>query len=281
MSFWQSNPLALPQLLAAISAGIASWFAWRRRKDTSSGIWVLGMLVAAMWWSVMGALGILAATLPAKMIFSQIGYIGIVLTPLFFWRYAYSYSFESNDPPLWLHRSLELVAGITLLLVFTNPRHGLVWSDLHLLHIDGYSYVIYERGFWYWINVAFGYGLMVSSTVMLIRHAWISTGTFRHQSQVMLLAAACPWLFSIADTLQIGPFFYVDSTPVGFVVTGILLGWNMLRRGLMDVEPVATRTLFERMTDPVFVVDKRDHLVLANPAALARFGLPLHHVGQP
>lgn len=281
MPVWQANPIAIPHLIAALIAGAASWYLWGKREETPGAKWIIGVLLLSSWWAFTGALEICAPTLRTKILLSQLSYLGVVFAPFCFWNFVYTHTNEGSRPNPLVNKTLLSLGLTTLIITFTNDWHSVLWRDVQGIQRGEFFYALYLRGPWFWVNTSFCYGLMFCSTVILIFNAFSSTGIFRLQSWLLLLASLCPWAVSIAYILRIGPLSYLDNTPVGFVGAGLLLVWSANRFALVDATPFATRTLFERMTDPVLVLDLKGRLVQANPAALARLGLPLQHVGQP
>ncbi len=278
---WQLTPLALPQALAAVLSFVSMGLVWRRRTE-SVAAWDMGlMLLCAGWWALCGTLEFSSTTVEAKILFSQFAYIGILGAPWALFRFAMSYTESHAVVPRWVEPLLGLVAAAVLVAVFTNGMHGLIWADIRPVERYGYAFAWYERGPFFWLNILYCYGLMLSSCMLLLRHAIFAEGLYRFQSLITILAVICPWGTSIAYLLRIGPVPELDNTPVGFAFGSVLMSWNVLQWKLLDVSPVAAHTLFANMSDPVLVADTKDRLVNANAVALHRFHLSQSSLGRP
>jgi PAS domain-containing protein len=59
----------------------------------------------------------------------------------------------------------------------------------------------------------------------------------------------------------------MDITPVGFIVTGVILAWGISRGRLFDLVPVARDILIESMGDCLLVLDDQNRVIDINPAA--------------
>ena len=269
---WQSTPHAWLPLLAAIAAGATAFQVWPHRSRPGA-VWLLLMLIAAAWWSALTVLEYCALPLAAKVLWSQISYLGIELAPLAAWRFTYSYTRGGANPPQPWRGLVDAWAVFIVLAAFTNAWHRMLWPATGLIAVDGYVHGWYARGPLFWANVVYCYGAMALSAAMFLRYALAHTGVLRRQGLVLFLAILMPWLTSALYLLRLGAWGRMDHTPVGFAVSGLLVAWGLWRLKLLRVLPVAAQTLFDHMVDPVLVLDHRGCLVLANPAAQAQFGL--------
>ena len=277
---FQPTPLAIPQVIAVlVSAGFALRV-WSQRHGTSGARELVLTQVFNIIWASMGALEFCASTIPAKILCSQLSYIGVVGAPWAGFRFAWVYTGMPRPLPRWFHAVTLSWGGLILVLVFTNEYHHLVWSDVVPVEIRGDFFARYDRGPGFWLNITLGYGLTLASCALFLRHAIDLGGIYRGQSLITVLAIACPWLTSLAYLLRIGPLPEIDNTPVGFAFGNALFTWNLMRWRFLDLAPVATRTLFERMSEPVLVIDSRRRLSQANRAATETFQLP-ERVGRP
>jgi diguanylate cyclase (GGDEF)-like protein len=59
----------------------------------------------------------------------------------------------------------------------------------------------------------------------------------------------------------------IDTTPLGFLVSGLLIGYAVFRMGVLRLVPVARDHVVETMSDGVFVLDPAGVVLDLNPAA--------------
>lgn len=250
-------------------------------REVVAARWLLAVLVGAVLWSAAGALEFSAATMAGKIFWSQVSYLGIVCGPVALFHFAYAHTHDQNAPPRALSVLTAAIGATILLSAATNSLHHLLWPEIVAVERDGLLFARYERGPFFWATVAYCYGFMFASSVMLAAHTLSLGNVFRQQSLVIILATLAPWITSLAYVLRVGPRPELDHTPVGFAVTGLLLSWAIARFRLLELIPVAANTLFLRLPDPVLVIDPVGRLVRANEAALRRFGPLAAREGRP
>jgi N-terminal 7TM region of histidine kinase len=77
---------------------------------------------------------------------------------------------------------------------------------------------------------------------------------------VILVGVLAPWLANAVYLLGLGPLPNLDLTPFAFSLTGLALGWGLLRLRLLDafvgLIPTARDAVVERMRDGVVVLDR-------------------------
>jgi hypothetical protein len=102
--------------------------AWRRRPAPGAAIFAVMMLAVADW-TIGYALELGSANLPLILFWARLEYIGIIAGPVAAMLLALAYTGRTR----WLTRrriaTLAIIPAITLLLVWTNDLHGLIWSE--------------------------------------------------------------------------------------------------------------------------------------------------------
>ncbi len=269
---WQFNLLTVPIIISAIIAISLTVYAWRLR---AAGYWVRPFVLLALAlaiWSVGYAIELVVLDLSAKIFWIKIQYLGIVTTPVAWFLFATQYSGRQA----WRERrfilSLFIIPVITLLLVFTNEAHHLIWTQFALVDSDFMPVVDVDYGTWFWIHSAYSYVLMVLGTIILLRklrrfptiHGW--------QIGIMLLAPVVPLLGNGIYLSGLGPIPQLDLTPPSFIVSGIIFAWGIFRLHLFKIGPVARRTVVENMRDGMIVLNLENQIMDVNSAAIKLIG---------
>ena len=278
---FQLTALVVPQAVATVLCLLAAGFVGSMRRESNAAYWLLIVLCGATLWSFAGALEFSAVTLEGKRFWTQVSYIGIITGPVALFHFSYAFTHGGALPPRFATYSVILFGLLVLASACTNSWHHWHWPEIKLIEREGFVFAHYGRGPMFWATVAYCYGFMFASSVMLAAHTLSLGSIFKQQAWVIIIATLAPWLTSIAYVLRLGPRPELDHTPVGFAVTGVLLSWAVVRMRLFELVPVAADTLFRYIPDPVLVIDPAGRLVRTNVAASQRFTSIQHHIGHP
>ncbi|MGD1994576.1 MAG: histidine kinase N-terminal 7TM domain-containing protein, partial [Anaerolineae bacterium] len=277
---WQYTPLVFPLIItAAISAGLA-FYSWRRRPAVGTVSFTLLMLAVAEWSLVYG-LRLGSTDLPTKLLWAKVRYLGIVVVPTAWLAFVLQYTGREK----WLTaRNVAILAiepVVTLLLVWTNDTHHLIWTDVRLQSSG--SLVVWNaaHGTGFWVHAVYTYLLFLFSTFLLVQALLRSPRLYRAQVGALLIGALVPLVGDVLSTYDLISF-PLDLTPFAFTVTGLTIAWGILRFGLFDIVPVARSAVVDSMGGGVIVLDAHNRVVDINPAAQKIIGRPASEVvGQP
>ena len=281
MMHWQYNPYVLPLVItAAISAALAL-SAWRRRPAAGATSFVWLMLAVAEW-SLGYALELGTADLPTALFWARVEYLGMVMVPATLLVFVLQYTGREK----WLtRRNLALLAIeplVTLLLVWTNEAHGLIYSHIEPYTNGSLSMLDETFGAWAWVDVAYSYLLILLGTLLLIQALIRSPRLYRRQVGTLLIGAFAPWAAEALSISGLSPFPHLDLTPFAFTLTGLAMAWGLLRFRFLDIVPVARDAVIEGMGDGVIVLDVQNRIVDLNPAAQRIIGRAASEaIGQP
>jgi PAS domain S-box-containing protein/putative nucleotidyltransferase with HDIG domain len=281
MTHWQYNPYVLPLLVAAVISAALALFVWRRRLAPGATALTL-LMVAVAEWALGYALELGSADLSSQVFWAKVQYLGIVIVPVTWLALVLQYTKRER----WLTpRNLALLTTvplITLLLVWTNDVHGLIWSNISLDASGSFLVLDLTHGVGFWVHTAYSYLLLLLGTVMLIVALLRSPHLYRGQAGALLLGALAPWVGNALYISGLSPFPHLDLTPLAFTLTGLAAAWGLFRFRLLDIVPVARDAVIEGMSDGVIVVDMQNRIVDLNPAAQRIIGRSAAEaIGQP
>ncbi len=255
--------------LFLLGAFIGIWLAVlvaRRQAVPGKSVFFWLSLDAAVW-SLFCAFELMAVSAEAKILWGKFEYIGVTTVPVLWYMFALDYTHLRSWVNFRGRNLIWLVPVVTLLLAFTNERHGLLWSEIQPISSEPGANLIYGRGGWFWVNAAFCYLLVVAGSLRLLWQAARSTSIYRRQGYALLVSAAIPLASNLIYLTGNSPIQGVDITPIGFSVAGVILAWGLFRYQLFDLVPVARYTLVENMMDGVLVLDANQRVIDANPSA--------------
>jgi two-component system cell cycle sensor histidine kinase/response regulator CckA len=274
-------PYTWALFLAAAALAALAFFAWRRQPAPGARAFTLLML-AASEWSLGYALELGGTTLPAKVFWADIQYLGIVVVPgawlVFVLRYVGAEEWLSR-------RNLALLAiepVVMLALVCTNAAHGLVRSNVRLDSSGPFPALDYAYGAVFWINAAYSYALLLVGTLLLLRVLFQPPRLYHTQAVALLIGALAPWVGNALYISGLRAFSHLDPSPFAFILTGLAVVGGLFRFRLLDLVPIARSAVIERMDEGVMVLDAQNRVVDLNPAAARVVGQPVPEIiGRP
>lgn len=264
---WILTPFSMLFLLATGLSWWVAYLAWKR-KQVKGAVELSHLMVAAGYWTFWLVFETAAASIPMKVFWSQVAYVGAVSTPVFYFMFVARFTgFE----PSWLKQRrliLWILPAATLLAVFTNHYHHLVWPSLSA--IDPRTNVVtYHHGPAFWLGYyAYSNVLLLAATILLTRYLMMHNSHFRSQAVLILVAAASPWISSFFYVSGVGFLHGIDIVPMSMVLSGLLFATAILKNRFLYLVPVARAMMVETMPDGIVVLDPANRIIDINkPAA--------------
>lgn len=270
MQSFQYTLYATPLALTALIAVMLALYIWDRRHVTGAKP-AVALMFALFVWSGGYMLEFMGVDVETKLFWAKSQYFGIAILPLASFLFALAFSGRS----LWLTTTkfiaLATIPAITLVLALSNESHHLIWSDWDIKTLIGNTSILhFEHGPFFWVNTIFAYGLLIAGTVMISQALRRRPEVYRGQILSILVGFVFPWVTNLVSNV----FYEIDLTPFAFIVTSLAFAWSIFRHHLFENPPNAFETVIESMSDPVFILDMRNCIVNANPAAQQMLGLP-------
>ncbi len=264
---------------AAFVNAMASVYSWSRRKV--AGALQLSLLLALVaGWAMVNALEISALSFAEKVFWGKVSYIGVVnIAPLWL-LFSLNYS-QKKDwiTPLRIV-GLWIYPVITIVLVFTNEMHKLIWPNIRSIDPTSGAVLIYDHGIGVYLYAAYSYVLLFVGSYWLIRSGLNSARLYRFQIGSIIIAVATPWIANVMYFLDINPWPGVDLTILGFSVTGIVAAYSLYGFKVLDLAPVAREVLFNNIRSGVVVIDNSNRIVDLNPTVKSWTGLDDSAIGS-
>jgi len=148
------------------------------------------------------------------MLWSQIGFIGSSTTTIFFLLFTLSYTQLNKFINTFSVSALLIIPTVTILLVFTNPHHQLVWEtiDFHSETND----VTYNYGIWFWVYAFYEYSVLVAAIIILLLSTFRFYKIYKIQLIYLIVASILPFTTSILYVFKLIPV-HADLTPMALI----------------------------------------------------------------
>lgn len=276
---WQQTPYTIPLIVASalsIVLGLCMLSYYRTSRGRAGAL----IILADSEWMLTYALELAGSDLPIKVFWSKMQFCGIVIVPTGWLVYVLYYTGRNR----WLTRRtkafLSILPVLTLVLVFTNEAHGLIWTN-YILDIEGPFSVLHNTyGLWLWVYIGYAYILMLIGAFLLIQMLIHSHSLYRWQTSALLFGASLPWAASALIAFGVSPSPYVELTPLVFPVSNLTVAFSLVYLRLEDIIPLARETIIEHISDSIIVLDRENRIVDVNPSAQQLVGNPSKFIGE-
>lgn len=286
---WQPSLALVPTFAAGLIAAILAVYVWHHR-DRRAARPFTALLVGLCIWSVGYGIQLGFAAKEPMLAFDKVAFVGSVIVPTAWLLLAVEYAGYER----WLSRrvlgALAVEPVVTLALVWTNERHGLIWRDVSVDASGPITILDLTFGPAYWANFGYSYLLVAVAVVLLASVVVRANRIHRRQSLVLLVGALVPLGANAAFNLvpRLNPVENLDLTTFAFAVTSLCFALALFRYRMLDLVPVARARLVERMDDGVVVIAADGTIVDLNPTAATvlangRIGSPVSRtaIGDP
>ena len=275
-------------LIAAIPYAWLGLIAWRKRPAlaVTPFAWVM---VGMSLWSFVYSLELFFPNTIIKIICTQFEYIGIVAVPVYMLFFAFEYTGSSHLLTPRIKLLIWILPILTLILVWTNPFHHLMWNGESIMASHGLLLLSLHYKWMFWAHTLYSYALLLIASIMLIMELLHRAGIYRVQISFVILSILFPLVGSVIYVTGAGPIEDLDLTPLFFLPTALGLFWAIFKYHLLDILPPEQSAMIKNMKDGVVVLDAEQRILYINPIAGELFhdddgetlGQPLIHVSAP
>ncbi len=277
---WQLHPYGVLLLISAIPLAVIAVVAWRRRGTISVRFffWFIAFLLGLV---VSYSMELFSANIYSIMFWLRWEYF-------FQWSIIFWFLFVVAYVGLggWLRRrfltAVFIIPVVTLICVWTNGMHGLIWATVGTQTIEGL--VMFDRSYGpvFWVWMAYVYSLLIIACTLLIFNLLRWPRVYRGQAMMLVIGMVLPWAGNMLTIARITPFPLLDLVPFGIALTSIPVALSLFRFRLLDLLPAAHGAAMESISDPVIVVDDQSRVVELNQSAQQLIGLENNAiVGKP
>jgi len=264
--------LVLAPLAAIISVGVLLHaLRYRASRNIPALSW---LMFAVLGWLTCNIFELVMPTEAGTLFWAKMGYLFVGGTPLIWARFALRYTNQYK----WLTASrfvwFCIIPLITLILVFTNEWHHLMWQAYTFFPVKRLLAIqILSYGSWFWVNVFQGYLLVFLGTGLIIRQSFKSYSLYRQQSTWLVIGSLIPLAGNVIYIFRLIPGLVQDYTSVTFALAGVSFYIGMTRHQLFDIQPIARDAVIDSMSDAMFTLDIENRIIDVNPAALVIMGM--------
>ena len=227
--------------------------------------------LAATIWAITEGMLYLGFDIETSMLITKVQYFGIAALPPFALLFGLSiFGLES-----WISRVIRLalfiIAVTIVLLVWTNPLHRLIFTEYYPIQTGPFPMLGLKHGSMWWAIILYHYFLVAVLSIILVRQVVTSSGYYRSQAGIMVVAVVFVWLSNAVYVSGKSPVPNMDISPIAFVLVAGAMAWGFYRYRLLDILPVAKTKIFQSLDDIILVTDKENRILDLNRVAESVF----------
>lgn len=262
----------LPAFLAALLTGFIGCYSYIKVKDEL--IKYFALLAASLCiWSLGSALELATSYPSFQLISAKMQHLGADSSAVIWLALVLAYLGYQRYLTKTFFALLSIIPVLSLVLVFSNEYHGLIWKDIQLSTYP-FNHLEYSRGLWFlFVLLPTNYGLILTG-VGFLAYALISSHSgYKAQIFALQSAALIPLLCNAIYLFKLLPDIHIDLTPIGFTFSAVVIMKAFWGNKLLKHIPIFQRELFDASDDAIFILDKYFRLLDAN--SMAKAILPL------
>jgi len=229
--------------------------------------------LAGAWWTFCQAFELMALTLPVKLFWANLLYIGAGLTALAYLMLSLRHT---GYDKLLTKRNITIVLFIYALFIFlffTDSYHGLMRTNFSL-DTSAVPFIIEkDYGMLFPLYMLFTYALNFTTIILLFVMVIKRDSIYRKQAAALLTGVSITAISNLAYILGLSPVNRFEITPALFWFSALIISWGIFGHKLLNVMPIARDMLLERIRSGIIVVDSNNVLADINGAALQMFEL--------
>ena len=234
-----------------VSAGVALLLVHLRARPGAKMMTVVAM--GTFLWTLGFFLESRSMTLDRQLLFTRIGYIGLMTVPPAWFIFAAQYVGDYRVSDWRYTRWLFVIPLAIIVLIWTNGAHHLMWSNEHLSTSGTFTITVKDYGPLFWPAIANNYLLILGGIFVLLRRLFNGPPLYCNQPIALVIASVLPLIGNAFFLLRVGDIPHKDLTPVSFALSGLAIALGFWRFHLFRAVPFSREIIVGRLQDGIFI----------------------------
>jgi len=263
--------LLVPVLAAVVTGGCAAYVALQQHSAPGARPYAV-VLASQTVWSLGYVAELLSPDVRRKIFWDDMQLPPPYVMALGLLLFAFEYTGRgTRGLQRWLW-ALAVLPALTCLWVFTDPIHGLARTSAHIEAEPPFGVLLYDFTGIELLSFVEVYLISGYAAYRLLSNAAKQAEVHRRQALLVGGGVLLNLFASVPGLLGYRWLGQRDSSPFWFAISGLCVTWALRRYRLFDLVPIARDAVIEHLPDPVLVLDSKNRLLDANPAARKLFG---------
>lgn len=239
--------------------------AWKRLSILGARFFLLTLVLVEVWIVAQG-LEMAALDLTTKIVWANIQYIPVMLTPLTYLYLTLHYTRHENWlKQRWLLLLLLIIPIVMNILVWTNSE--LIRQNVYLNLSGAFPTVGKTYGPMFWVFAVYNYLITITTMINLLNGLREKNYLYRRQLFFLFIALLVPVIANLWHLSSLNQF-NVDITPVCFGISAVIIFGGIFGYSLFDIVPIARSIIIQEMKTGMIVLDNEGRILDLNPAAI-------------
>lgn len=260
------NPLAVPVFATSILF-LGLFIASFRNKNTQGERYFSLLMIACFFYALLYGFELSAAEEDLIVLFFKLEFgAGVLIAPLllvFILKYSDKSKYISKSTVI----PIFTISAFFFFMIWTNEQHLLFYQDISASFNGLFTAVQLEYATLHWAYAIYNSILILSTNVILLRMLSSTPTKYQKQIWVMLAATLIPWIAHWIAVTGNSPY-NIDLIPLALAFSAILIFWALFKYGFFSAAPIAFKTIFNNITEGVFIYDDGGSLVDVNQSGL-------------
>ena len=246
------SPLFILLLLGSFISLVTFFHLLQFRQNRGVNYWLIWQVATAIW-TFTYAFEYAAIDLNTKIVWSRFSYLGIVFAPVSFLLFSLDFSSRTTYLKKRYLIPLFVFAALFILFPFTNDWHHLHWRDYSIDPITNATDYVY--GPFFWILTFFAYLALVGGIINIGKLYFKSADLYKNQVAIIFICSVIPLIGNVIYIFHINPLPGFDWTPFTFLITGVLIAFNIAQFKMFKLVPIARNKVVDLIPDGMLVLD--------------------------
>ncbi len=266
---------------AGIVAMVSAYLIWGNKNRNPGAESLAIMLIFAAEWVFGLALSTISQTYATKIIWVKIHFIGVAFTGVT-WFFSINQYIQGYQWLTWRKLILfSIPPTLTILLIFTNPYHALIYQSYSLDRYGPYMIITPTYGAALWIFFVFNIAIILIGSGMLIGLLGKSWWSVRINGVIILLGTSAPIIVLLLQLFKTELFGPLKPTSLAIILSGMTAAYGLEKVRRQKIVSVSRHELFDTIKKSILVTDLQNRIVDMNKEAERVFGETLtKNIGQ-
>lgn len=208
-----------------------------------------------------------AETKDGALIAARMGYVGKSFVMVFFLMFVTRYC--NIKLPQRLLDSMIGISFVMMGIILTAPKHKLYYTSIDF-EVDGdFKYLVLGKGIFYYVFIFEVIAIIITAVIMSLWSMKKASGTERKKLALLAMAGVLPVSGLVLNFIP--SLNHFDTTPIGMMLAILLVGYNIIKFGLLDTMQLAGTSAINNVDYGLIVVSRGLVYLHANAAAQKMF----------